>query len=68
MENNNIAKQDKDLSNKVQRNYVMTQVALRTLTFISTLSAALVMITNEQHKVVLGLSWNARYTYSAAFR
>ncbi|KAK1282902.1 hypothetical protein QJS10_CPB22g00582 [Acorus calamus] len=68
MENNNIAKQDKDLSNKVQRNYVMTQVALRTLAFISTLSAALVMVTNEQHKVVLGLSWNARYTYSAAFR
>ncbi|KAK1282981.1 hypothetical protein QJS10_CPB22g00577 [Acorus calamus] len=68
MEKNNIAKKDQGHSNKVQRNYVMIQVTLRILAFISTLSAALVMVTNEQHKVVLGLSWNARYTYSIALR
>ena len=44
------------------------QILLRILAIATTLSAACIMITNKQVKVVYGIQVDARYSYSPAFK
>lgn len=65
---NQQGKMEKHPSQKAHKIFVLTQVLLRTMAFVATLAATLVMATNKQSQNIYGFHLVAQYSYSPAFR
>ncbi|KAJ7945653.1 CASP-like protein [Quillaja saponaria] len=53
---------------KTQKLFLGAQISLRVLAFVLTLSATWLMLTSKQSVVVVGLTFDASYSYSPAFK